>query len=70
MHTAPPEQRTSPLSEQSEAVVKATAPVVVEKAEEITARFYPKMFADHPELLRLFNQGNQATGEQSQALAA
>jgi nitric oxide dioxygenase len=70
MHSAPPEQRTSILSEQSEAVVKATAPVVVENAEAITARFYPKMFADHPELLRLFNQGNQATGEQSQALAA
>jgi len=27
------------------------------------------MFADHPELLRVFNQGNQATGEQSRALA-
>src|SRR5688500_19906464 len=28
------------------------------------------MFAAHPELLRVFNQGNQATGEQSRALAA
>jgi nitric oxide dioxygenase len=28
------------------------------------------MFEDHPELLRVFNQGNQATGEQSRALAA
>ena len=28
------------------------------------------MFAEHPELLRVFNQGNQATGEQSRALAA
>jgi nitric oxide dioxygenase len=27
------------------------------------------MFAAHPELLRVFNQGNQATGEQSKALA-
>jgi nitric oxide dioxygenase len=42
---------------------------VAEHAEEITARFYPRMFTDHPELLRLFNQGNQATGEQSRALA-
>ena len=32
--------------------------------------FYPRMFAEHPELLRVFNQGNQATGEQSRALAA
>jgi nitric oxide dioxygenase len=28
------------------------------------------MFAEHPELLRVFNLGNQATGEQSRALAA
>jgi nitric oxide dioxygenase len=27
------------------------------------------MFNAHPELLRVFNQGNQATGEQSKALA-
>jgi len=28
------------------------------------------MFDEHPELLRVLNQGNQATGEQSRALAA
>jgi nitric oxide dioxygenase len=43
--------------------------VVAAHADEITARFYPRMFAAHPELLRVFNQGNQATGEQSKALA-
>jgi nitric oxide dioxygenase len=58
------------LSPQSEAVVKATAAAVAENAEKITACFYPAMFAAHPELLRVFNQGNQATGEQSRALAA
>lgn len=58
------------LSPASAEVVAATAPVVAEHAEQITARFYPAMFADHPELLRVFNQGNQATGEQSKALAA
>ncbi|MEO6472628.1 MAG: globin domain-containing protein [Aeromicrobium sp.] len=51
-------------------MVKATAGVVAENAEKITACFYPRMFAAHPELLRVFNQGNQATGEQSRALAA
>jgi len=51
-------------------VVKATAAVVAEHAEQITACFYPRMFGEHPELLRVFNQGNQATGEQSRALAA
>jgi len=43
---------------------------VAEHAEQITARFYARMFDEHPELLRVFNQGNQATGEQSRALAA
>lgn len=57
------------LSAESEAVVKATASVVAENAEKITACFYPAMFEAYPELLRLFNQGNQATGEQSRALA-
>ena len=61
---------SSLLSPASEAVVLATAGVVAEHAEEITGRFYPSMFAAHPELLRVFNQGNQATGEQSRALAA
>jgi len=57
------------LSPASLDVVQATASVVAAHANEITARFYPRMFAAHPELLRVFNQGNQATGEQSKALA-
>jgi nitric oxide dioxygenase len=36
------------LSAESEVVVKATATVVAEHAEEITACFYPRMFAAHP----------------------
>jgi nitric oxide dioxygenase len=58
------------LSDKSLGVVQATAPVVAAHADEITAHFYPRMFAAHPELLRVFNQGNQATGEQSKALAS
>jgi nitric oxide dioxygenase len=61
---------TQLLSDSSQAVVSATAAVVAEHAEQITSVFYPKMFAEHPELLRVFNQGNQATGEQSRALAS
>jgi len=64
------ENRQSLLSPEAKAVVEATASVVAEHAEQITARFYPSMFKAHPELLRVFNQGNQATGEQSRALAA
>jgi nitric oxide dioxygenase len=57
------------LSPENLSVVRATAPVVAAHADQITAHFYPRMFAAHPELLRVFNQGNQATGEQSKALA-
>lgn len=57
------------LSPASLDVVRATASVVAANADAITARFYPRMFEAHPELLRVFNQGNQATGEQSKALA-
>lgn len=58
------------LSAESEAIVRATAGVVAEHAEEITRVFYPAMFAAHPELLRVFNRANQAIGEQPKALAA
>ncbi|MCP2259502.1 nitric oxide dioxygenase [Streptoalloteichus tenebrarius] len=57
------------LSEESARVVRATADVVAAHGEEITARFYERMFAAHPELLDLFNRGSQANGEQRQALA-
>jgi nitric oxide dioxygenase len=65
-----PDQPAALLSSRSEAVVKETASVVAEHADQITARFYPRMFSEHPELLPVFNQGNQATGEQSRALVA
>lgn len=55
---------------ESEAVVAATAAVVAEHADQITATFYPDMFEAHPELLNTFNTANQAIGEQPKALAA
>jgi nitric oxide dioxygenase len=61
---------SSLLSARAQAVVAATAAVVVEHADEITARFYPRMFAERPDLLAVFNLANQATGEQPRALAA
>ncbi|MEW2423076.1 globin domain-containing protein [Streptomyces nigra] len=58
------------LSEQSAATVRATLPVVGGAIGEITERFYVRLFAARPELLRdLFNRGNQAAGTQRQALA-
>lgn len=69
--TTPTRSAVSPLlSPASETVIASTAAVVAEHAEQITARFYPRMFAGRPELLRIFNLANQATGEQSRALAA
>ena len=70
MSATPSTSSSSLLSPASRSVVQATAAVVAEHAEQITTRFYARMFEEHPELLRVFNQGNQATGEQSRALAA
>ncbi|MGW4888012.1 globin domain-containing protein [Streptomyces murinus] len=58
------------LSEQSAATVRATLPAVGAAIEQITERFYARLFEAHPELLRdLFNRGNQASGAQKSALA-
>ncbi|MQS17700.1 hemin transporter [Streptomyces kaniharaensis] len=58
------------LSAKSAEVVEATLPVVGAAIGDITPRFYDRLFAAHPELLRdLFNRGNQANGTQRQALA-
>ncbi|MFJ5678416.1 globin domain-containing protein [Streptomyces sp. NPDC093097] len=58
------------LSQQSTPVVRATLPAVGAAIGDIAELFYTKLFDAHPELLRdLFNRGNQANGEQKQALA-
>jgi nitric oxide dioxygenase len=58
------------LSDQNLPVVEATLPVVGRHIGEIAQRFYGHLFATHPELLDgTFNRGNQARGEQQQALA-
>jgi len=58
------------LSAASAEVVRATLPAVRDHAVEITSAFYPSLFAAHPELLDLFNEGNQAGGQQRVALAS
>ncbi|GAA4613880.1 FAD-binding oxidoreductase [Saccharopolyspora hordei] len=58
------------LSPKSTETVRATLPAVSATIGEIAGVFYDRMFTAHPELLRdLFNRGNQANGEQRQALA-
>ncbi|WP_432722826.1 globin domain-containing protein [Jeongeupia wiesaeckerbachi] len=58
------------LAPDHRATIDATLPVVAANATAITGRFYARMLDAHPELRNLFNQGNQASGEQKQALAA
>lgn len=58
------------LSSQARPHIDASVPVLREHGLAITQHFYRSLFAEHPELTRLFNMGNQANGSQQQALAA
>ena len=58
------------LSDKSRPVIQATLPVVGAHIQEIAQCFYRHLFTTHPELLNgTFNRGNQADGNQQQALA-
>ncbi|QFT88225.1 Flavohemoprotein [Bacillus sp. THAF10] len=57
------------LSSKTISIVKATAPVLAVKGEEITTHFYQSLFTNHPELLNIFNHANQKKGRQQTALA-
>lgn len=50
-------------------IVKSTVPVLEKRGTEITTVFYQNMFAEHPELLDIFNETNQKLGRQQTALA-
>lgn len=50
-------------------IVKSTVPVLEEHGTAITKVFYQNMFAEHPELLDIFNETNQKLGRQQTALA-
>ncbi len=58
------------LSSESETIVQETATLVAEHADQASAVFYHDMFNAHPELLNVFNEANQAIGEQPKALGA
>ncbi|GAA0608847.1 NO-inducible flavohemoprotein [Virgibacillus siamensis] len=62
-------QATVELDKQTRDIVKATVPVLQERGDDITSRFYQLMFENHPELKNIFNQTNQRKGNQSKALA-
>jgi hemoglobin-like flavoprotein len=60
---------TTPLSEQSIAIVKATAPALRAHGVEITTRMYQRLFVNE-EVKALFDQAAQQSGEQPRRLAA
>jgi len=55
------------LSEKTIEIVKATAPVVAQHAEEITSAMYEIMFTNHPEVKEMFKD---ADPDQHKKLAA
>lgn len=57
------------LSEKTIRIIKSTVPVLEKHGTEITTRFYQMLFANHPELLNVFNHANQKQGRQQAALA-
>ncbi|HEY9276924.1 MAG TPA: flavohemoprotein, partial [Methylotenera sp.] len=58
------------LSRSAKPYIDASVPVLRQHGLAITTLFYKNMFDAHPELMNLFNMGNQANGSQQQSLAA
>lgn len=57
------------LSNRQKELIRATVPILKSNGAQLTAYFYNRMFTHHPQLKPIFNQGNQASGAQSKALA-
>lgn len=57
------------LSPETIATVKATAPVLSDRGEELTRHFYRRMFSGNPEVRAFFNPAHQQEGTQQKALA-
>ncbi|MCD1261755.1 NO-inducible flavohemoprotein [Paenibacillus athensensis] len=57
------------LNEQTIRLIQSTVPVLEQRGQAITRRFYELLFAEHPELLNVFNHAHQKMGRQQAALA-
>ena len=57
------------LSVSQKAIITATVPLLETGGEALTTHFYAIMLGEHPEVRPLFNQANQASGDQPRALA-
>lgn len=60
---------TTPLSPDTIAIVKATAPALQKHGVEITTRMYERLFVD-ADIKAMFDQAAQTSGEQPKRLAA
>lgn len=58
------------ISAASRPYIDASVAVLREHGLAITTTFYRNLFAEFPELTKLFNMGNQANGAQQQSLAS
>jgi hemoglobin-like flavoprotein len=60
---------SAPLSPETIAIVKSTAPAIQEHGLAITTRMYERLFVD-PQIKSLFDEAAQISGEQPRRLAA
>lgn len=60
---------TAPLSDQTIAIVKSTAPALQQHGVAITTRMYERLFVNE-DVRKLFDQAAQESGEQPRRLAA
>ncbi|MEI2267180.1 NO-inducible flavohemoprotein [Erwinia sp. CGal63] len=56
------------LDAQTIGTIKATIPALLQTGPALTAHFYDRLFAHHPELKDIFNMSNQRNGNQREAL--
>ena len=57
------------LTAQDRAIVKSTVPLLESGGEGLITHFYRMMLSEYPQVRSLFNQANQASGDQPRALA-
>lgn len=58
------------LSDKTITIIKATAPVIEEKATEFAKTFYPIMLSRYPGLIIFFNQAHMRNGAQPRAFSS
>ncbi len=56
------------LTAEHRAIVKSTVPLLESGGEALITYFYATLFDEHPQLRAIFNQSNQASGNQPRAL--